>query len=341
MGFSNLMAPVPETAPELYWQDNVLRSSEASSDLLRLIHAYAGIEALQKVTEKVDRSRVHILHVELGDEQNYLQPEFIKSPEFPALQYAYNHPASPELPVDALRPKADVDAAYANEDALLAWITEKFLPADGGSGFVSSTDLRRMVAPATGFTVSMDGLKSALAEFMKEWGNDTFAPPLFEADGHYLSRAELFQVMADALAEFHKTGKFPNSLQVIPLYGPVRLLTGHGPNIGEVSVGTVAALCADIAPKLHDQSAGPVPKNAIPIGIPVDGTMLNPAQFLRLMAGAILNPTPEAKLKIRMTYEFIAVGQLLPRTRPDMDDGFIWTLKPAQLVANMGKSANP
>jgi hypothetical protein len=341
MGFSNLMAPVPQTSPELYWQDNVLRSSEASSDLLRLIHAYAGPAALQKVTEKVDRSRVHIVHVELGDEQNYLQPEFVKSPEFPALQYAYNHPASPQLPADVLRAKADVDAAYANEDALLAWITEKFLPAESGSRFVSSADLRHMVEPALGFSVSMDGLKTALAEFMKEWGTDTYAPPLFAAEGHYLSRAELFQVMADALAEFHKTGQFPRSLQVMPVYGPVRLLTGHGPNVGEVSVATVAALSAEIAPKLHDQSQGAVPKNAIPIAITVEGAILNPAQFLRLMAGAILNPVPEAKLNIRMTYEFIGVGQLLPRTRPDMDDGFIWTLKPAQFAANMRKSANP
>jgi hypothetical protein len=49
------------------------------------------------------------------------------------------------------------------------------------------------------------------------------------------------------------------------------------------------------------------------------------------MAAAILNPSPEAKLNIRMTYEFMGVGQLVPRTRPDPDDGFIWTLKPAQI----------
>jgi len=331
-GFSELVSPVPETSPELYWQDNVLRSSEASSELVRLVHAYGGVEPMQKLTEKADRTKVHVVHVELGDEQNYVQAEFVKGLEYPALQYAYNHPGSPELPANALRPKGDVDAAFANEEALLTWVTEKFLPANTGSRFVSSMDLSHMVAPATGFPVSMDGLKSALADFVKAWGNDNYAPPLFRADGHYLSRAELFQVMADALAEFHKTGKFPQAVRVVQVYGPVRLLTGHGPNIGEVSVEKVATLCADIAPGLHDQTPGEVPKNAIPIGITIDGVLLNPAQFLRLMAGAILNPAPEAKLNIRMTYEFIAVGQLLPRTRPDPDDGFIWTLKPAQLA---------
>ncbi len=333
-GFSKLMSPLPDTPPELYWEDNVLRTSEAGTDEIRLVHASGGAAAIEKVVGKADRTRIHVVHVELGDERNYLQPSFVSGSDFPPQLYAYNHPLSPDLPANVLRPKAEVDAAYANEDALLKWVTENFFPADRGSGFVSSADLARMVAPATGFSVSFNGLKSSLAEFLKEWGNDTFAPPFFQADGRYLSRAELFQVMADSLAEYHRTGKFPESIQVIPLYGPVRLLTGHGPNVGEVSVATLATICADIAPALHDQSQAAIPKNSLPIGIKVEGAMLNPAQFLKLMAAAILNPSPEAKLNIRMSYEFIGPGQLMPRSRPDMDDGFIWTLKPAELQAN-------
>jgi len=338
-GFSDLISPPPDTSPELFWEDNVLRSSDASSEMVRLVHADGGVAVIEKLTEKVDRAKIHIVHVELGGEQIYLKPEFVKWPQFPPLQYAYDHPAAPELPADVLRSKADVDAAYANQDALLSWVTDKFLPANPGSRFVSSTALAGMVAPATGFSVSTAGLKTALTEFLKAWGNDTFAPPLFQADGHYLSRAELFQVMVDALAEFHRTGKLPDSVKVVPVYGPVRLLTGHGPNVGEVSVAALAAICADLAPGLHDQSAGQIPKNAVPIGITVEGAMLNPAQFLRLMAAALINPSPEAKLNIRMTYEFIGLGQLMPRTRPDMDDGFIWTLKPAKIEIN--RLSNP
>jgi hypothetical protein len=340
-GFCRLVSPLAETSPELYWQDNVLRSSEASADPVRLVHAYAGAKPIQELVEKADRTRVHVVHVELGDEQNYLRPEFLKGPDFPALQYAYNHPASPGLPADALLPKSDTDAAYANEEALLTWVTEKFIPADPGSRFVSSTDLTRMVAPATGFSVSTDALKGALNEFLKFWGSDTYGPPVFRVEGHYLSRAELFQVSIDALAEFHRTGKLPASVEVIPMFGPVRVLTGHGPNIGEVSVAALAGNCADIAAGLHDRGSAPIPKNAVPIGIPVEGAMLNPAQFLKLMALAIVNPTPEAKLNIRMAYEFMGLGQLMPRTRPDTDDGFIWTLKPAQIETNPGKAARP
>ncbi len=187
----------------------------------------------------------------------------------------------------------------------------------------------------------MDGLRSALAEFLKTWGNDTFAPPLFRADGHYLSRAEMFQVMADALAEFHRTGKLPRSVEVVPVYGPVRVLTGHGPNVGEVSVEAVARICAGIAPGLHDQSPSEIPKNAVPIGITVEGSLLNPAQFLKLMAQAVMNPSPEAKLNIRMAYEFTGPGELLPKSRPIMDDGYVWTLKPASLQMNLEASATP
>ena len=340
-GFSHLISPIPDTPPELYWQDNVLRSSEASSEVLRLVHASDGAEPFQKLLAKVDRKQVHIIHVELGEERIYLQPAFVASPDFPVLQHAYEHPESPEVPASALLPKKDVDAAYAQEDALLQMLTEKFLPAEAGSGFVSSMDLTRMAQRPTGFNISVDALKTSLADFLKQWGTDTFAPPLFEVAGHFLSRAELFQVTADALAEFHRTGKFPQSVQVVPMYGPVRLLTGHGPNVGDVSVAALATICADISAKLHDQTASPVPNNSVPIGIPIEGVMLNPAQFLRLMASAMVNPSPEAKINIRMTYEFMGLGQLIPRTRPDMDDGFIWTLKPALIASAAAQPAHP
>ncbi len=121
------MSPIAETAPELYWQDNVLRSSEASDDTVRLVHAYDGIESMKKLIEKADRTKVHVVHVELADEQNYVRPDFVKGPEYPALRYAYDHPESPKLPPDALRVKSDVDASYASEDAVSSsWLMSSF-----------------------------------------------------------------------------------------------------------------------------------------------------------------------------------------------------------------------
>lgn len=338
-GFAQLISPEVDNSPELYWQDNVLRTSESSSDILRLVHAFAGPEAMKKETDKMPRNRIHVLHVKLADEQDYVKPEFINGPG-PALRYAYDHPGSPNLPADVLLSKSQVDQAFANEEATLKWAAEVFVPAEAGSRFVSSADLARMVMPAAGFRMSMSALQSALAAYMKAWGTDTFAPPLFQADGRYLSKAEMFQILADALAEFHRTGKLPESVEVAPVFGPVRVLTGHGPNIGEVSVSEIAQICAGLAPPLHDMSPSQVPKNSIPIGIQIEGSLLNPAQFLRLMAQAVLDPSPDSKLKIHMTYESNALGMLLPRVRPDMDDGFVWTLKPAQFTTKLDTRAS-
>ncbi len=156
--------------PEVYWQDNVLRSSETSNDDVHLLRAFEGVEAIKKLTAKADRSRVHVIHVEVASEQDYLLAGFVKGPEYPALKYAYDHPQDPKLPADALYTKEEINAAYANEEALLKWVTEDFIPAEPGSRIVASGDLLRMAEPNDGFTVSTSGFLSSLADYMKAWG---------------------------------------------------------------------------------------------------------------------------------------------------------------------------
>ncbi len=329
-GFSRLMGPAPETAPEVYWQDNILRSSEASNDVVHLIHASNGADSLKTLLSKADRSTMHVVHVQFADEQNYLQSP-TQSPDFSALKYAYDHPDQPALPATFRRPKTELEAAYANEDSLLKWLAGGFFPSEQGSRIVSSSDLARMAHSSTGFYLSMTGLRAALAEYLKTWGNDTFAPSAFQAEGHYLSLADLFQVMTDALAVFHRSGKLPETVKVVPVYGPIRILTGHGPNEGDVTVESVASTCEKIATALHDESPGDIPKNAIPFGIEIDGMRLNAAQFLKLMARALVTPSPAEKLNVRMAYMFSAPGELYPKTRLLSDISFAWTLKPARL----------
>lgn len=328
--FAKFMSPIPETAPELFWQDDVLRSSETSG-AIRVVHASDGADAMKTMIGKADRSRIHVIHVELASEQDYLQPDFVKGNEFPPLKYAYAHPGSPRLQPDVLLPAAGVDAAYAKEDALLKWLAEDFFPANPGSRVVSSAELMRMAVPSTGFSISVAGMRTALADFLETAGNNTVVPPIFRADGHYLSLANMFQVLTDALAEFNRTGKFPESVKVAQVYGPVRLLLGHGPNEGEVSVASVARVCAQIDAGLHDDSPGQYPKNAIPVSVSVDGIQMNPAQFLRLMALALAAPSPDAKLKVKMLYPYTGLVISYPKTRVFTDAGFGWTLKPAPL----------
>ena len=330
-GFGHLLSPAPDTSPELYWQDGMLRSTEGSDSVVHLLHASDGVDGIKKALSRAARSRVRIIHVESGSEADYVQPAWTRQGHTP-LEYAYEHPAHPQLPPEARRDAEAVDAAFAREAGALQWLATDFFPANPGSRFVSSTDLEQMTPPNAGFSLSTEELRSALSGMLKTWGNDTFPPSYLFAGGHYLSLADLFQVMTDAWAEFHRTGKFPSSVQVVGVHGPLRTLMGHGPNAGEVSVADIVAACPPIAERLHDDTEGAIPKNFIPSGITVGGININAAQFLRLMAAAIVSPSPAARFRVKMTYLFPGTAALIPKTRPMVDMGGSWTIKPAPLV---------
>jgi hypothetical protein len=344
-GIGQLASPAPNTSPELYWANNILHTSEWSggsvAPIVRTIHGYETLDALKEFAAKmIDRSRVQIVHMDLASEKDYLKDDFVKtwsSPTSyaPSLAYAYAHPDSPKVPAEARLSAAEVNAAYAREDAALKWLAEDYFAANPGSHFIASSDFERMTPPSNGYSISVAALTTALRDVLAKWGNDTFPPNYVLADGHYLSEAEVFQVMTDALAEFDRTGKLPQSVKVVRVYGPMWIQQGHGPNVGELSVASIAKECSEIAPRLHDETADPVPHNAIPSGVKVEDTVLNSAQFLRLMAEAMVNPSREAKLRVKMTYMFTGATEMYPRTRNIVDTGATWTFKPAPLEVGL------
>src|SRR5580658_9208760 len=334
-GFAKIISPAAETSPEVYWQDNVLRLSEVSNTNEAAAEAAGDFDGLTAEETKKDfgelkRTKIQVVRVELADERYYLQHAFTKDDEY-ALKYAYDHPDNPKLPAEARVGAAEVDAAYAKEEGALKWLAEDFFPANQGSRFVSNADLQKMAAPSTGYSVPMDGLRAGVTEMLDKWGIDTFPPPYLKADGHYLSLADGFQVMADALAELDRTGKLPASVQVAEVWGPEHTPGAHGPNAGEVTPASVAHVCAGLVGRLHDTTGGPVPKNSIPAVLTVDGINMNAAQFLRLMAAAVVAPSPDAKLRVRMTYMYPGQATLVPKTRIMSEMGGSWTVKPASL----------
>jgi len=330
--FGALMAPIPEAAPEIFWQDYVLRMSEAYGPI-HPVKAQDGVEAVKGVLDTAPRQTIQVVRVELGGVEKYLQPAFAKTAPNAPLKYAYDHQADPKLPADALRPAAETEAAWTKEDTVMQWLAEVYLPANAGSRFVADGDLLKMVGPPAGFDIATGDLRSALTEMLAKWGNDTYPFSYIRVNGRYLSLAELFQVLTDELAEFHRTGKLPETVKTVKVYGPIRLVTGHGPNIGEVTVGELARTCADLAGPLHDDSSTELPKNAIPPLLKINGMDLNPAQVLRLMAQAVVNPAPDTSLRVRMTYMLAEAGGVFPKSRDLIDDGFVWTIKPAPLMA--------
>lgn len=329
-----IMSPAPETVPELYWQDYVLRISEAAPPV-HAAKASDGADVLKDVLDKAKRSTIQLVQVELGGPENYLQPAFAKTGPNAPVKYAYDHPQAPRLPADALRPSREVDAAWAKEEAALKWLGETYFPNNAGSRFVSNSDLSKMAGPSTGFRISTAVLRSELGAALQQVGNDTRLFNFLRVDGHYLSLAELFQVLTDELAEFHQTGKLPQAVSTAKVYGPFRLVTGHGPNDGQVTAGELEATCAQIAGALHQDMPNPsngIPMNSITPLLKINGMDLNPAQMIRLMALALENPAPETKLRVRMTYMTGEAGAVVPKTRSLFDTGFVWTLKPASLA---------
>jgi hypothetical protein len=330
--FGELMAPIPDAAPEIFWQDYTLRMSEANGPI-HPVKAQDGVEAAKGVLDKAPRQTIQVVRVEIGGAEKYLKPDFAKTAPNAPLKYAYDHPADPRLPGDDLRPPADVEAAWVKEDQVMQWLGEVYLPANRGSRFLSNSDLLKMAGRPTGFDIETADLSSALKEALAKWSpTDTYTFSYLRVNDRYLSLAELFQVLADELAGLHTNGKLPQTVKAEKVYGPIRLVTGHGPNIGEVTVGELARVCAEeIAGPLHDDSSTSVPNNAIPPMLKINGIDLNPAQVLRLMAQAVLNPAPESSMRVRMTYMLGEAGGIFPKARVLADSGFVWTIKPAPL----------
>ncbi len=332
--FAREMSPVPESSRELYWEDHILRSSETSDANIRRVSAYEGHEVLKELLTKLDRSKVRILHLELGDQRMYLREDFAKGKLYPPVRYGYEHPENPKLPVEARRIEAEVSAAYANEEAALRWLLDDYFATNPGSRFVSSANLRQMTPPSAGFSVSVGKLREALGETLKIWDDNTTYPPMYMlADGHYLSLADMFQVMTDALAELHRSGKLPQSVQVVRVYGPVPMPDDRGTNNGIVTVASIAQVCNSLAGALHDTSASALPKNRVPSRVVIEGMDLNAGQFLRLMSKAIIAGVKDAKVNVRMTQMHSVSGWSVPTTRIQEDQSASWTYKPAPLNA--------
>jgi hypothetical protein len=340
-GIGQMMSPVPETAPELYWSDNLLHTSEWSGfvkPMVRTLHGYESVDVLKDFTGKIEHSRVQVVHMELASEQDYYKPDFVKAGATPSLAYAYAHPDNPKAPAEARLSLDEVNAAFAKEDASLKWLTAEYLPSVAGSRVVSGSELKHMAQPPVDYSVSIPALQTALADLLTKWGNDTFPPNYWLADGHYLSMANMFQVMADALAEMDRTGKLPKTVKVTRLYGPISEGQSHGPNVGEVSVASIAKKCSEIDARLHDETADPMPRNTVPSSVEIEGNHVNPAQFLRMMVQAIVTPSPETKVRVKMTYMYTPANQAFPKTRSLEDMGATWTFIP--VVLNVSSQAS-
>jgi hypothetical protein len=139
----------------------------------------------------------------------------------------------------------------------------------------------------------------------------------------------MFQVMTDALAGLNRTGALPRTVRVVRVWGPMNMPLDSGKPGPAVTVKSLASVCATITDRLHTDTASAIPTNAIPSHVTIEAQDVNAAQFLHLMADALVNPAPDAQVTIKTASMVWGKQAIYMRTRPLEDMGGTWTMKPA------------
>jgi len=329
--FGLAMSPIPNSSPEFNWVNHYLRLSETSNAAVRVVAAQEGAEAIKKVVTAVDRSRVRMVHVELGDVRMYLSQFFDAGELFPPLKVAYNHPDHPNLPQEAFADAKQLEEKQASQEALMQWLAGDFMRGNAGSTFISSGTLAKMSPSNVGQSISVAELQRAVASTLKAWGDNTYPPDYLVVGNQYLSLADTFQVLCDVLADQSRTGRRPETVRIRQIFGPIDIVDEHGPALGSVTATAVARVAADLATRLRDESWKDIPANAVPVWVDVEGLHLTSGQFLRLMAESLVAENPSAAIKIKMTYSISGNGMGYPKQRSPVEQGGTWTFKPAPL----------
>jgi hypothetical protein len=332
---SKSMVPVPEASSELFWDTNFLRASFTSTNDIRQFNADEGKESLTKLIEKLDRSRVRLLQIEVVGYSRYLNKWPDGTPKLHPLVWAYDHPEAAEIPngIRAFLGINDIEKSYASEEEVLRWLLTDFLPANARSKVVNPRELLKMAKTPVGTDVSAKTLKEAANDWIARSKKEiNMSPTYVQAGGTYLSAADLFQLLANSLAVSAQGQKPPEKVRLTHIYGPILLEEPESTTPSAVvTAGEVARVAATLTPKLNDQTWRPVPWNAVPSKIEIAGQHVNPAQFLALMVEAYLAPSQDTPIKLRYFLPLTAPGYFFPRQTETRDGGHMWTLRPAVL----------
>jgi len=329
------MAAVPEASSEVFWDSGFLRASFTSSNDIRRFSAEEGKDALVKLLEKLDRSRVRVLQIEVVSYARYLEKWPDGTPKLYPLTWAYDHPDDPMIPsgIRAFSSNVAVDKAHASEEEALRYLFAEFLPANPGSRIVSPRELMKMATTPVNSDISAEQLKKAAEDWKARNGKLVNMSPTFvEANGTYLSAADLFQLLANALAGLSNKGKLPEKVHLTDIYGPLSVDQPESTvPTAEFTVSEIARTAAQLAPQSSDQKWQPLPVNVVPAKVEMNGQRLNSAQFLALMVDAYLTPAAETKIKLRYLLPTTDPGYFFPRQNGVQDSGNMWTLRPAVL----------
>jgi hypothetical protein len=332
--FATQMSPVRTTAPEVYWDDGILRVS-IKSLLDSKAHSTDETPAMLKTEfAAMNRDRVRVIPVEYSAYARYLAKRADGSVKYDPMEWIYYHPDTPLQPSSTrgFAGMTEVLAGYKQEDETMKWLMEEFFPANPGSRFVSVEDLKKMAVSEVGTQLTQSEIETMAKNLQTDFDELFNRMPSFARTGNrFLSLAEAFEVLADSLATKDRTGSLPPSVKVTPIYGPVTIVQDLGPHAVDVTAGAIRHAAAGLAAKLRGTEWKPVPDNAVPSRVKVGDLWLTPPQFLRLMVSSYLSPNDDAKLEVLTTSAKSLAIVNYPTNQFDFDASNAWTFAPAPL----------
>lgn len=333
--FSRMMSPLTDESPEVYWEDGILRLSDASLEDLTSHNTDDSVDTLKKFFGNLDRSHPRVIKLEITSYLRYLTRRADGSVVNDPLEWMYFHPDDPIFPMTMhpLVTQTAIEKGYHNELAVLQWLNEEFFPANPGSRFLSIGELKKMAGPPAPPELSVDEVKKLAADV-----NQAFAIRPMEASnyiqsgGRFYSLAECFEILAQTLSELDKTKQLPARVKPVRTYGPFEIPNANmGSTVDSFTTDAVIQKAGQIAPRLMNDEWQILPDNVTPVWIDLSGKQVNAAHFMRMMAQSLLDPTPDRVLKTNALQMITAAAFMYPQNTAITEQGLAWTFKPAPL----------
>lgn len=321
--FSRILSPSEQFAPELHWQDGYLRLSSAEGGVTRAIRGFEGKASAEKLLTALDRMKTQIVLLNLFEERHYIHPTFYTTPDLTPALFGYLNPRSPLLLDTVLQPEAAVAKSLGDEQTMLAFLRTEFIPRNAGSRFVTTRELLRVTEPGRRPSMDPVALAGAAMDLLNRWKATGYQPPSFaQSAERYYSLAELFELLALALAERNLQSEYSGTL-----YGPS--LMGEEPSGGaaQLSVEAVKSKCKEIVAR-WSQSQRPA---SIPVRIKLGSLDINAAQFLKVMAKTFVDGHRLREVSLDNAGMISGAGYATPMSVRPVERRASWTLKPAHL----------
>jgi hypothetical protein len=340
--FSKMMSPDLNSSPEVYWEDGRLRVSDTTLPDNKIRSLDKKLDDFKKSFAQLDRSRPRVLKIEVADYLRYLTKRPDGSVRWDPMEWLYYHPENPQIPgnIKALNDQFDVEKGWQNEATVLDWLLTTFLPANQGSRFVSVGDLKSMADDPLGSNVTAAELHDAAADLVARFKEQPMSLPNFARAGDkFFSLADSFELLSQALAIYDHQGSLPDSLKLTRIYGPLVLPNDMGPVTGTFTVSDVLQAATQVAARIRKEAWKEVPDNAVPASVNVANVQVTCGQFLRLLAEAYLDPTKDKTLKLNRIQPFSSAAFMYPKNTANIDQGNIWTFRPAVLRVSAAGAA--